>query len=124
MYETDFICTYKLIKEEDVSDILYKMQYLQAFNLKSWDDKEINRRAEQVYEIIWCLPQFRDMIKLTPAYKTLPNSFEAFQTLFSYDTFDVMHRWLCDVLNNSDNVASDEIYNNLTNRIKELNDDN
>ena len=34
MYSTDFICTYKLLPDEEQED-LYRIQYLQAFNVET-----------------------------------------------------------------------------------------
>ena len=43
-YQTDFCCTYYLLKDEKEEgiELLYQLQLLQAFNLNLFDDKVIN----------------------------------------------------------------------------------
>ena len=42
-YKTDFVCTYKLLKNQEDSLVLYQLQFLQAFNLNVWTDDIINK---------------------------------------------------------------------------------
>ena len=49
MYETDFICTYQYIKEDD-SEIIYRSQLLQAFGLENFEEEKINSITEELYE--------------------------------------------------------------------------
>jgi hypothetical protein len=62
-YQTDFICTYKLMDEEFTDD-LYQIQLLQAFNLEKWDDALINNLCYELY-ILLMKPDtiFRDIIE-------------------------------------------------------------
>ena len=48
MYNTDFVCTYKLHEEEDQDD-MYRVQLLQAYNLEKWDDKIINNTMTTLF---------------------------------------------------------------------------
>ena len=62
-YQTNFICTYKLMDEEFTDD-LYQIQLLQAFNLEKWDDALINNLCYELY-ILLMKPDtiFRDIIE-------------------------------------------------------------
>ena len=43
MYQTDFICTYKLMEDEFSRNQLYRIQVVQAFNLEVCDDDIVNK---------------------------------------------------------------------------------
>jgi len=62
MYQTDFICTYKLI-EEEYKDDLYRFQLLQAFDLADWDAEIIHTICEELYESLIILPSFRNILE-------------------------------------------------------------
>lgn len=62
MYQTDFICTYKLI-EEEYKDDLYRFQLLQAFDLADWDAEIIHNICEELYESLIILPSFRNILE-------------------------------------------------------------
>ena len=44
-YDFNMICTYSKIKDFDESDILYRIQFLQLFFLKDYDDSVINNTS-------------------------------------------------------------------------------
>ena len=46
MYKTDFICNYKQHDEEDKED-MYRIQFLQSFDLDKWDENVINSSTEE-----------------------------------------------------------------------------
>ena len=43
MYQTDFICTYKLMEDEFSRNQMYRTQLVQAFNLEECDEDIINK---------------------------------------------------------------------------------
>jgi hypothetical protein len=49
MYQTDFVCTYKLLKSRILQEQLYRIQLLQAFDLEQWDDEKINTMTTDLY---------------------------------------------------------------------------
>ena len=49
MYQTDFICTYKLMDEEFSRNQLYRIQLMQAFNLEECDDDIVNKIIKSLY---------------------------------------------------------------------------
>ena len=48
-YDFSMVCTYSKIKDFDESDILYKIQFLQLFILKDYDDSVINNNNYNLY---------------------------------------------------------------------------
>jgi hypothetical protein len=116
MYNTDFICTYKLIEQKsdfiDEADILYKIQFLQAFNLDDFDTNKINNEVEQLYSLLKDYPLFKEIIKLSQFYnETIDGEKMAFMSFFSYDIFHILHSWLCEYINKKE--ISEETHNKL-----------
>lgn len=129
MYQTDFICTYKLMDEEFTDD-LYKIQLLQAFNLEKWDDALINNLCYELY-ILLMKPDtiFRDIIEKGKQNRDIKNIYDSiiqeehtkqddhtkgeehakgeddhdsiiFALLFTYDFFDLFHKCICEYFRN------------------------
>ena len=116
MYQTDFICTYKLMDEEFTDD-LYQIQLLQAFNLEKWDDALINNLCYELY-ILLMKPDtiFRDIIERAKKNIDITNIYDSiidkddkddkeddkiiFALLFTYDYFDLFHKCICEYMRN------------------------
>lgn len=123
-YQTDFICTYKLMDEEFTDD-LYQIQLLQAFNLDKWDDALINNLCYELY-ILLMKPDtiFRDIIEKGKQNRDIKNIYDSiiqdngdkggdehtkgeeehdsiiFALLFTYDFFDLFHKCICEYFRN------------------------
>jgi hypothetical protein len=129
-YQTDFICTYKLMDEEFTDD-LYQIQLLQAFNLEKWDDALINNLCYELY-ILLMKPDtiFRDIIEKGKQNRDIKNIYDSilgdngdngeehakngddhtkgeddhdsiiFALLFTYDFFDLFHKCICEYFRN------------------------
>ena len=129
-YQTDFICTYKLMDEEFTDD-LYQIQLLQAFNLDKWDDALINNLCYELY-ILLMKPEtiFRDIIEKGKQNRDIKNIYDSiiqeehakngddhtkgeehakgedehdsiiFALLFTYDFFDLFHKCICEYFRN------------------------
>ncbi len=88
----DFICTYKLIKDDtEESNMLYQIQLLQFFNLSQFCENKINQKIDIIYNNIKNYPQ---IIKLLNLVKQKNNKINLdnniyFKFLFSYDYFDI-----------------------------------
>ena len=50
MYNTTFLCTYKLHDDEDDQDTLYRHEYLCAFGLKEYDSDAIVVTLNNLYQ--------------------------------------------------------------------------
>ena len=113
MYQTDFICTYKLMDEEFTDD-LYKIQLLQAFNLEKWDDTIITNRSFELYALLMKSDTlFRDIIEKAKKNSDITNIYDSvidkdgkdddkiiFALLFTYDYFDLFHKCICEYFRN------------------------
>jgi hypothetical protein len=113
MYQTDFICTYKLMDDEFTDD-LYKIQLLQAFNLEKWDDTIITNRSFELYALLMKSDTlFRDIIEKAKKNSDITNIYDSvldkdgkdddkiiFALLFTYDYFDLFHKCICDYMRN------------------------
>ena len=103
-YNSDFICTYKLLEhddDDDSCDLCYQTQLLQALNMKMFDDFIIQKNIEALYfflkdysEIIGILMLLKEKyINSTMAF-FIENNITLFQLLFSYNYFDIFHKCL------------------------------
>ena len=115
-YQTDFICTYKLMDEEFTDD-LYQIQILQAFNLERWDDNVINSLCFELYTLLTNSDSiFRDIIERAKKNSDIINIVDSvidkddkdnkdddnliFALLFTYDYFDLFHKCICEYMRN------------------------
>lgn len=129
-YNSEFLTTYRSFKEEYYSDLCYKIQLLQAFNMMKYDDfiiqKNIqklynflkeNKELKVIYEILSKNNKQYELIKeLILNDKTNKELSEDiinlffFQILFSFDYFNIMHKclskYLNDLLKNQNNIDS------------------
>lgn len=102
-YSSDFICTYKLLEDEDAdcANLCYQTQLLQALNMTNFDDFIIQKNIEALYfflkdysEIIGILMLLKEKyINSTMAF-FIENNITLFQLLFSYNYFDIFHKCL------------------------------
>jgi len=111
-YQTDFICTYKLMEDEFSQDYLYRVQLLQAFGLERWDDDKINVITNDTFNKIKDTDIFREIIETAKKNKEMTtlltilcnednniNQDElVFELLFKYEFFDMTHICLCEQL--------------------------
>jgi hypothetical protein len=117
MYQTDFICTYKLMEDEFSRNQLYRIQVVQAFNLEVCDEDIINKIIKSLYTQFEQLERFRTIVETAMTNTLLIEIFEAFDVndkntnkasykkeffftlLFNYEHFDLLHRCICEQLN-------------------------
>ena len=106
-YNSDFICTYKLLEDEedDSCDLCYQTQLLQALNMKMFDDFIIQKNIEALYfflkdynEIVELLIALKEKYKNSSLAFFIENDMSLFQLLFSYYYFDIFHKCLCDYI--------------------------
>jgi hypothetical protein len=111
MYQTDFVCTYKLMESPEEEEELYRIQLLQAFNIERWDnqfdDKVINDMIENLHSILSKCDDFQTIINkarqskeivevLTRAGLSTDDDNIIFKMLFIFEYFDLLHRCICD----------------------------
>jgi hypothetical protein len=123
-YQSDFICTYKLMDEEFMDD-LYQIQILQAFNLERWDDTVINNMCFELYTLLTNSdPIFRNIIEKAKKNRDIKNIYDSvmdkdgeddekiiFALLFTYEYFDLFHKCICEYMR--DNKVSLNTLENL-----------
>tara|TARA_Y100000996_G_C22455233_1_gene615624 strand:+ start:670 stop:1038 length:369 start_codon:yes stop_codon:yes gene_type:complete len=122
MYNTEFVCTYKLHEEEDQDD-MYRVQLLQAYNLEKWDDKIINNTMTTLFNNYNTNADFKEIIDKAKESEKLSNiktyigndSQTLFNGLFQYDLFDLIHLCMCDLEKSStiSKINKNKLLNNL-----------
>ena len=96
--ELDYICTYKMITEDDedekgLSELMYKIQYLQLFGLTEFDETIIDQKLEAVYKQLEHEPFLDELFEFHTYNGYMAKEF-MFRTMFSYDYFDLFHKLL------------------------------
>jgi hypothetical protein len=79
--------------EKGLSDLMYKIQYLQLFGLTDYDETMINEKLATVYKQLEKEP-FLDELFEFHTYKGYMTKEFMFRTMFSYEYFDLFHRLL------------------------------
>ena len=123
MYDTGFLCTYQLIEDETDSDSMYQVQFLQAFNLDTWNDEQIGKDIDTLFgdmerlEVIQKgIAKVRDNEQLSQLLLLAGDSNETiFRFLFGYDVFHLTHRCICEFRN--DGAISDATSEALLNKL-------
>jgi hypothetical protein len=107
--------------DEDKED-MYRIQFMQAFNLTAWDDDAANDIVIELYNHLKDLSTFKDLIIKAKQNPDIVNIFNLikevddenidpyiredaengiiFALLFNYEYFDLMHKCICDQLRN------------------------
>ena len=112
-YEANFNCTYQHILDLTDSELLYQIQFLQAFNLEVFDEDTINKISEELYKkyknnkyIIAIIKS--DIMKIN---NIIQDDLLQFRMYFGYGTFYLFHKLLCNLINNK--LIDEENYNKL-----------
>lgn len=106
MYIHNFVCTYKLHDLDNQEDV-YRMQMLQAFDLKEWDNDIIDKETKILYEKIKKTNHLQDIISKIKSSEKFSkfiafigeDDYDLFKILFIFDLFDVAHKCFCDIYN-------------------------
>jgi hypothetical protein len=97
-YSADFICTYKLMDNDDDRNIMYQIQILQAFGMQKFDQDEINEKVLHLYQKLIDCNKVKEIIEegvKVNSEMQLTNVI-MFMCLFSYQFFDLFHKCLID----------------------------
>ena len=111
-YQANFVCTYQFVEDPDESEILYQIQFLQAFNLEIFVDKPINDITNALYKKF---ESNKNITKLMSFQNKFDDKEIKFRLCFSYDSFYVLHRILCALINNETLLENeiDKLFNKL-----------
>ena len=104
MYNTDFVCTYKQHDDEDQDDI-YRIQFLQVYNLHTWDDTVINNTITSIFnkyvdnlDMKEIINKGRDSDKFSNIKTYIgDDDLTIFKGFFQYDLFNQIHLCICDL---------------------------
>jgi len=107
MYDTGFLCTYQLVDDDADADSLYQIQFLQAFGLDAWNDEQIGKDIDAIFDdmgelevIQKGISKMRDNGQMSQLLMFAGDSDETiFRFLFGYDTFHHMHKCICEFRN-------------------------
>ena len=121
MYNTTFICTYNLIDSNDkedmeISDDLYRSQFLQAFNSDDWTSDDIDKMLEYINNELMKNDYGKQILLKIKEKNILPIKNMETIILFSYEYFYLLHNCLIDLFNNGD--ISNTNYNKLIQKIE------
>lgn len=103
MYNTAFLCTYKLHDDDDHQDTLYRHEYLYAFGLTEYDSDKIMETLEYIYNKLKDNADFIEIVESHPHFRNENNNknYEiVLQFLFSFHTFNLFHACLTYLLSN------------------------
>jgi hypothetical protein len=119
-YLTDIKCTYMLHDYEFQED-LYRIQFLQIFKIKKWNDTIINSTIENLFNYIndifkhnseslvlhdCHINNILDKIKMSNKLQNIlifcgdNDNLNNFKLLFSFDYFQYSHSYFCELINN------------------------
>ena len=121
-YLTDFKCTYLLHDIQDQED-MYRIQFLQIFKIKNWNDKIINSTIENLFNYINDIFKYNseslvlhdchinnilDKIKVSNKLQNIimfcgdNDKLTNFKILLSFDYFQYIHSYFCELIKDSD----------------------
>jgi hypothetical protein len=130
-YQHDFICTYKLMDNDNDQEQMYRIQLLQAFDLNHLDDDKMNQTIMELYTIISDSHEFKQIFRKARennSIKEIINLIDntededdmsdigddlIFKILFKFEYFDLLHRCIVDYL--ITNTIYSTYMNNLLN---------
>jgi|TARA_B100001250_G_scaffold20575_1_gene17466 hypothetical protein len=103
MYNSDFVCTYKAHDPED-QEAMYRVQFLQAFGITKWDDDEVNKITEELFDELKGLDDIKEILSKAreseqlQLFLTIMGNDDAsvFRMLFKFELFDHLHRCISD----------------------------
>ncbi len=122
-YNSNFVTTYKSFSEEYYSDLCYKIQLLQAFNMMKYDEYILQQNIQKAYYFLRESDKIKKILnvlsknnKQLEIFKTFSNDLSPetenmfyFQILFSYDYFDYFHKFLCVFLKTKNDLRENEL---------------
>ena len=62
-YSADFICTYKMMDDDDDRNLMYQIQLLQAFGMQKFDEGEISEKTLQLYHTLKDCDEVKEILE-------------------------------------------------------------
>ena len=82
----------------DVSETLYRAELLGVFGLEEFDDKVINLEVMNLCTQLFTHTKFAELMLKAAAKMLSEDLCTGLMVLFSYDSFFLLHRCICDFL--------------------------
>jgi len=103
MYNSDFVCTYKSHDPED-QEAMYRVQFLQAFGITKWDDDEVSKITDELFDELKGLDDIKEILSKARESEQLQlfltiignDDASVFRMLFKFELFDHLHRCISD----------------------------
>ena len=83
---------------DDISDTLYRFELLGVFGLIEFDEKIINKKVEELCTKLSDHSEFTELMKRAAGKMLSEDLCTGLMILFSYDTFFLVHRCICEYL--------------------------
>jgi hypothetical protein len=97
MYNTLLKCTYNNANDVDQED-QYRMEFLNAFNLEEFDDKQINKEVSALFERLKTSHDLTKCITKSAAFFFSEDLHIGLMGLFAFDFFYLAHPCICEFL--------------------------
>ncbi len=98
MYNTLLKCTYNNTSDVDQED-QYRMEFLNAFNLEEFEDRQINQEVSDLFERVKKSPELtKCMTKSAAGFGNSEFLQVGLMGLFAFDYFYLAHPCICDFL--------------------------
>ena len=97
MYNTLLKCIYNNANDLDQED-QYRIEYLLAFNLEEFDDKQINKEVDALFERLKKSPELATCITKSAAIFFSEDLQVGLMGLFAFDFFYLAHPCICEFL--------------------------
>ena len=122
-YNTDLIIKYRVVlgnsytTENDInnvciSEILYQENFLEAFNLKEYDDKIVGEQQTILYELLIQEECIQTLLEKLSKKTNFDDKYIVFFYLFSYPLFHLTHQLIANyIVNNEISTELIEIMN-------------
>lgn len=138
-YNFELVTTYKQMDTEDEADMMFKIQFLQVFQIENgeYDADRISDALTKLYEKFKFHNDVREIISNHPLYQnqndenqrqesqepieennTTENSELIFCMMYSYNTFDLFHKCLVEI--HRSGVVSPELKTETINAVKSV----
>lgn len=138
MYNTNFLCTYKMIEDlpddgeesgdseddnKEYANLLYQFQILQAFQLEDWNEEKLLQKKADLYNKIKDVPEFLELMESLNQQNQImhfmndADHLTKLSMLFSYDLFYIFHKWIYEYEQKS---ISQETQNKLLQTIQNI----
>jgi len=108
MYDTTYKCTYN-IAECSEQDIIYRKDLLGIFGLKEFNDTEINKCIEEVYEKVKEHVELQKCMKKGSSKFLTEDLLTGLMVLYSFDFMYITHMCIIGILTDNNELYATSI---------------